>query len=251
MLLPARTQPVHRVKESRMPRKAAAPPEEGSPAPEAPLPPELEPTPAAKGPGLKGIFSSPRFWPVVSGVLVILVIVGGLFAFVTISDKDKNLTDARASLAAESSRGVALSDCIADLQADETSLTAVYDDLKAVNERLWDGGDWDDARVEYEKTLKKASEDFAAAWVDILAQDQGQFLIDFANATSELDDAEGLAAELSDVTDSVDSDLSDALKAFNSLKKDMAETEKTCAAALGDGASPSASASAEPSATED
>jgi hypothetical protein len=220
-----------------MPRKAAAPPEEGSPAPEAPPPPEVEPTPAAKGPGLKGIFSSPRFWPAVSGVLVILVIVGGLFSFVTISDKDKNLTDARASLAAESSRGVAL--------------TAVYDDLKAVNERLWDGGDWDDARVEYEKTLKKASEDFALAWVDVLAQDQGQFMIDFANATSELDDAEGLAAELSDVTDSVDSDLSDALKAFNSLKKDMAETEKTCAAALGDGASPSASASAEPSATGD
>jgi hypothetical protein len=233
-----------------MPRKAAAPPEEGSPAPEPPPEPEAAPAAAAKGPGLKGIFSSPRFWPAVSGILAVLVIVGGLFSFVTISDKDKTLTDARASLAAESSKGVALSDCIADLQADQTSLTAVYDDLKAANDRLW-GGDWDDARVAYETKLKKASEDFALAWVDILAQDQGQFMIDFANATSELDDAEGLATELSDVTDSVDSDLSDALKAFTNLKKEMAETEKTCAAALGDGASPSASASAEPSATED
>jgi hypothetical protein len=241
-----------------MPRKSATPPEEAPPPPEPvppppPPPPQEAYAPAVKGPGIKGVFGHPRFWQALSAVLAVLVIVGGLFSFVTISGKDKDLTDTRASLATEESarkaadvQVAALSDCLSSMTADQTALKAIYDDLEAIVTRVTGGGDWDTARMDYEAALKDSMDSFNASWLDAFANDEAKFKADYTSALTNMEESRSLATSLDTLGRFVEGDHKDIVTAFDKLEKQLTATEKTCTAALGDKDSPAASASPAP-----
>lgn len=233
------------------------PPPQNAPASQ-PWAPQPQP-PTYGQPPVSGSGGRSLLFPIICGLLVLILIGVSAFSFMTITSTNKTLDDTKSALSSEQAARQsadahvkALDGCVTAMKADETSLTEFTGTLIETQTRTATAGDVDAARVAYEQAVLKALTDEHQAIVNIL-----QALID--NSDPELQTALKLAVQgenemnsaktLKTALDSLVSDYNSSTSGTGTqsatITTQLAKTKTTCDSATG--GSPASSAAPAPS----
>jgi hypothetical protein len=205
------------------------------------------PPPAKKSGGL-GIL-----WPIGCIVLLLALIATGAFAFMTngtLNTTKDQLSSEQAARKSADAKVVSLQACVASMTTDEAALSKDLADLNTLAARAATGGDIDDARLAYEKSLALAEADYHSAAYDFSwATNQTQWDVAvalFNKAKGEMVDAvaaktalDALVSEYNSAVDTLKSDVT-------TIQAQLATTATKCAVS----STPAPKTSAAPSASK-